>query len=158
MKTYVITLSKKFPMTHKQAGQPTHFGGAFFKGQGENINLDNWRTKLHTIRANYPLWEKRMKEIQEGRACLSVRMWGGKPYRSKQEELARLTKDDGIGIQKLNFYKFPELSLIDGLATGNISAKLAENDGLTFEDWYDWFRSYDLTHPMAIIHFTKFRY
>lgn len=31
-------------------------------------------------------------------------------------------------------------------------------DGLSFSDWYDWFRKVDLRQPMAIIHFTKFRY
>ena len=56
---------------------------------GENIsNCNNcgracFLVKLHTIRANYPLWEKRIKDIQEGHAVLSVRQWSGKPYRSK---------------------------------------------------------------------------
>lgn len=35
---------------------------------------------------------------------------------------------------------------------------LARNDGLTLEDWREWFRGYDLSKPMAVIHFTKFRY
>lgn len=35
---------------------------------------------------------------------------------------------------------------------------LANNDGLSKEDWQEWFRGYDLSKPMAIIHFTKFRY
>ena len=37
---------------------------------------------------------------------------------------------------------------------------LAENDGLTLADWEAWFSNpkYDLSEPMAIIHFTKFRY
>lgn len=33
-----------------------------------------------------------------------------------------------------------------------------ENDGLSLADWCDWFRHYDLSKPMAIINFTKFRY
>jgi len=32
------------------------------------------------------------------------------------------------------------------------------NDGLSFDDWLDWFKDYDLTKPMAIIHFTPMRY
>ena len=50
--------------------------------------------------------------------------------------------------------------LIDGKwDKGNIFM-LAENDGLTFADWKAWFSNpkYDLSEPMAIIHFTKFRY
>ena len=92
MKTYAITLSKHFLTTHKRAGEDTDFKEKFLNGE-----------KIHTIRANYPLWEKRIKEVQEGNAVLS-------------------------------------------------------NDGLSFEDWEDWFRGYDLSKPLAIIHFTKFRY
>lgn len=35
---------------------------------------------------------------------------------------------------------------------------LAENDGLSLEDWKAWFKDYDLTQPMAVIFFTNFRY
>ena len=36
--------------------------------------------------------------------------------------------------------------------------ELAKNDGLTLPDFKEWFYKYDLSTPMAIIHFTKFRY
>ena len=85
MKTYVITLSEKFPTTHPRKGQETEFGRSFLNGK-----------KIHTIRGNFPLWEKRLKEVQEGRAVLSVRQWTGVPYRSPQKELRRLTKEDGV--------------------------------------------------------------
>ena len=32
---------------------------------------------------------------------------------------------------------------------------LAKHDGLSFEDWREWFKGYDLSEPLAIIHFTK---
>lgn len=35
---------------------------------------------------------------------------------------------------------------------------LAHNDGLSTDDFKEWFRGYDLSQPLAIIHFTKFRY
>ena len=35
---------------------------------------------------------------------------------------------------------------------------LAANDGLSFNDWYEWFKAYDLNKPLAIIHFSEFRY
>ena len=38
------------------------------------------------------------------------------------------------------------------------STDLAANDGLSFADWYDWFRNVDIIQPMAIIHFTNYRY
>lgn len=174
IKTYVITLSEFFPATHRRAGQPTDFRAAMITGRtcarckernpamcmGECFT--GFR-KRHTIRANYPLWEKRIKDIQEGKAVLSVRQWTGKPYRSKQVEIARLTAEDGVGIQKL------ELELADksfGIYHPRIDegkgcaslAQLANNDGLSLDDWKDWFRHYDRTKPLAIIHITKFRY
>lgn len=167
MKTYVITLSQVFPTTHPKAGIPTGFQHKL------QAALNGWKDhafiKLHTIRANYPLWAKRFEQIERGEACLSIRQWSGKPYASRQVEIARLTKEDGIGLQELTFYKdyrfVPakyrlENFEIDGKwHEGNLSM-LAENDGLTLADWKAWFSNpqYDLSKPMAIIHFTNFRY
>lgn len=180
MKTYVITLSKQFPVGHKRAGEPT-----YFKEQMQNAvlteiglsacdccdyatrncdssgyKIDNFRKKRHTIRANYFLWEKRIAEVERGEACLSLRQWTDKPYRSKQIEIARLTKDDGVGIQRL---RFPEGDIASPIVRGSRFCMLdlevlSSNDGLSYTDWYGWFKKYDLTQPMAIIHFTPFRY
>lgn len=155
MKTYVITLSRKFPANHAMHGKPTYFREKF-------LGTPGMLRKLHTIRANFDLWYKRFEKIAAGEACLSVREWTGAPYRSKQKELARLTREDGIGIQRLSFdkdrdgcvsYKFFN---IDGRYADII--KVANNDGLSFDDWREWFKKYDLTKPLAIIHFTSFRY
>ena len=149
MKTYCLTLSQAFPSTHPRAGQPTHFD--------ENLRL----SKLHTIRANYDYWAKRFEKIKTGEACLSVRQWVGKPYGkgSTQKELARLTREDGIGLQKLEFK-----DIGNGFNAAVIDGKpwpreiLASNDGLSLQDWRNWFRDYDFSKPMAIIQFTNFRY
>ena len=160
MKTYVITLSQTFPATHPRAGEPTGFS---HKVTAACNKWGDHQLKLHTIRANYPFWKKRFDEIERGEACLSIRQWSGKPYRSKQIEIARLTKEDGIGIQKLEFLEF-DPAFKDGIwisgKTFSQSHKecLAENDGMSYKDWQDWFRNYDLSKPLAIIHFTKFRY
>lgn len=160
MKTYVITLSKVFPTTHPKAGAPTGFEHklhAAINGWSDHAYL-----KLHTIRANYPLWAKRFEQINRGDACLSIRQWTGKPYASKQVEIARLTKADGIGLQKLEFVPcygiIGATVVIDGADKFMSKIILAANDGLTHDDWLDWFKDYDLSKPMAIIHFTKFRY
>lgn len=145
MKTYVITLSKYFLANHKRAGEETHFKEKFLSGE-----------KLHTIRANYPLWEKRIKEVQEGRAVLSIRQWTGKPYRSKQVEVARLTDRNGVGVQKLELTNDFTECIVGDHRYSYVS--VAKNDGLHPADWLDWFSCYDLSKPMAIIHFTKFRY
>lgn len=179
-KIYVLMLSTAFPRTHSNRIYPTYFKERFLLGQGcpdcvvpqdlsgENISNCNscgracFLVKLHTIRANYPLWEKRIKDIQAGNAVLSIRQWTGKPYRSKQVEIARLTADGGIGIQKLSFDK--DKDGVHSLKYFNINGKyidrgiLANNDGLALEYWQEWFKDYDLSKPMAIIHFTKFRY
>ena len=151
MKTYVITLSKYFLATHKRAGEKTNFKEKLLSGE-----------KIHTIRANYPLWEKRIKEVQEGRAVLSIRQWIGKPYRSKQIEIATLTAKNNIGVQKLIFVgndiMLPVVEYGGNKFRSMDRYRLASNDGLSFKNWVDWFRGYDLSKTMAIIHFTKFRY
>lgn len=176
MKTYVITLSKWFPVGHIRAGEPTFFKEQLYNTVLADADLSacdccdfskrncdtcgykavNFQRKLHTIRANYPLWEKRIAEVERGDACLSIRQWSGKPYRSPQVEIARLTKEDGVGIQKVK--------IANDFSEGLIRRKhynyvdIARNDGLHPDDWLDWFKIYDLARPMAIIHFTKFRY
>ena len=145
MKTYVLTLSKVFPKTHKRAGELTGFELLF-----------KYFYKKHTIRENYPLWEKRISEIQAGRAVLSVRQWEGKPYRSKQVEIGILTSKDGVGIQMLKMIDLFRPAIINEHKVE--LPVLAANDGLLFNDWYEWFKGYDLKKPLAIIHFSELRY
>ena len=163
MKTYVITLSQVFPVTHIRKGEPTGFKDKFLAAIGKEVCI--W-LKLHTIRANYELWKKRFEEIDAGRACLCIRQWSGKPYRSKQVEIARLTREDGIGLQKLhiekrwgiNFEDYP--FFIDDIerTERGFCSLLSHNDGLELGCWVNWFEKYDISKPLAIIHFTKFRY
>ena len=116
------------------------------------------RHKLHTIRANYDLWKKRFDEIEAGKACLCIRQWSGKPYCSKQIEIAVLRKEDGIGIQKMTVAGCAIIHPIF-VDTHSVSADvLAHNDGLSSADWRNWFSKYDLTEPLAVIQFTNFRY
>ena len=161
-KTYYLTLSKVFPSTHPKAGKPTLFRD---KLNATITGNSNYQNKLHTIRSNYDLWAKRFQKIKAGEAVLSIREWVGKPYGkgSTQREIARLTNDDGIGIQKLEFPfgTLNEAKIKDAERVGiffRIAHTLAINDGLTPEDWEAWFKDNDLSKPMAIIHFTKFRY
>lgn len=173
MKTFVLTVSERFPKTHKRAGEQTNFVGKI-----DSINCDlpfpPYNLKIHTIRANYELWEKRFEQIKNNKAILSVRVWEGKPYNSKQKEVFRFNKANGIGIQKLEWKKIPltipvgeirDWIKIDGKLFAGIEEDkkeklkiLANNDGLNLQDFEDWFNNYDLSNPMAIIHFTDFRY
>lgn len=172
-KTYVLILSKNYPNGHSNKLYPTYFREKFLLGQGcpdcntpqdlsgENVSNCNscvragFLIKLHTIRTNYPLWKRRIKEIQEGIAVLSIRQWIRTPYRSKQIEIAQLAAENGINIQKLQF---------DGEGIPSIEGKyidsevLANNDGMSLKYWKEWLKSYDTQEPLAIIHFTRFIY
>ena len=160
VKTYNIMLSRVFPVTHPKAGQETGFAP---KVMAAINNMPCYLKKLHTIRANYDLWKKRIDEVMAGEAELCLRQWTGKPYRSKTVVIKRLRREDGVGIQKL---KFPfgtlsELYIEDQkrcCVFSGIEKTLANNDGLSLDDWQAWFAGYDLSKPLAIIHFTNFRY
>lgn len=155
IKTYNIMLSRVFPTTHPKAGQETDFKP---KVMAALNGMPCYRKKLHTIRANYELWKKRFEEVERGYAVINLRQWIGRPYRSKTVLIKTLTSKDGIGIQKLTFYTsrivYPT---IDDNYQPTI-LEISSNDGLSKDDWIDWFRGYDLSQPMAIIHFTDFRY
>lgn len=142
--TYVLTVSQRFPKTHKKAGQSTGFPLAI-----------KHYDKIHTIRGNYELWKKRFENIDSGKAILSVRIWEDMPYKSKQLEIFRYDHTHKIGLQKLddptNFVYAP----IEGKKVN--WEEIAKNDGLSFEDFCEWFKVRNES-PMAIIHFTDFRY
>jgi len=204
MITYVLMVSRVFPATHKRKGDETHFEQKIKTAIEQSEEIDengacfpgmwDFDPKPHTIRANYPIWEKRIKAIQEGKAILSIRYWEGIPYNSKQVEILQLDKDYGIGVQKVwldDNISIPEVIndceecgssgtvMIaklypnghteveetcdncngEGCTFDKIDAiELAKNDGLSYADFKDWFKGYDLSNPMVIIHFTKFRY
>jgi len=147
-KKYVLTISETFPQTHNRKGEPTNF-------------IDSMLAlgKIHTIRANFPLWEKRIEQINAGTARLSVRVWTGKPYRSKQKERFSFS---GVGIQKLksiNFDKGFAFYIGENQHVVPLSIEtLAKNDGLSLEDFREWFKDYDHNEPMAILHFTNSLY
>lgn len=149
MTTYVLTISLRFPKTHSKSGQETNFWSAIQK-----------RIKKHTIRGNYKLWEKRFKKIEKGEACLSVRQWSGVPYQSKQIELIRLDKSHRIGIEKLinpNNFAIAQIEFEPTKTKVFNWEDIAKNDGLSFPDFCEWFKK-ATSEPMAIIHFSDFRY
>lgn len=167
MKTYVLTVSRAFPKTHARSGEPTNFREKILSGLDRDSELvatcfQKPPKKLHTIRANYHLWKKRIDEVNAGEAILSVRYWSGKPYNSKQLRIVEFDKDSGVGVQKIEFVasslKGIEIPIVENVK-GTIDVHLlAKNDGLSPEDFQEWFRKYDLSKPMAVIQFTKFRY
>lgn len=157
-------LSERFPATHPLHGEPTDFKHKFIRAIACR-RMSSEDLKLHTIRANPWLWVRRFEQINAGKACLSVRMWSGKPYASKQVELWRLTKADGIGMQVLYLPSGQDgsfcyvLNGIHSLETKAVDPEMVANhDGLSLKDWQSWFQGNNTSEPLAIIHFTNFRY
>jgi hypothetical protein len=149
MKTYVIMIAKNFFKGHINAGELTNFRKKIEKGE-----------KIHTIRPNYDLWAKRIYEVNMGRAILSIREWIEKPYHSKQREIYFLTQFE-VECQQIIYsnddcYSIPQNPF--GLTNHYNIQTIAKNDGLTPDQFNSWFKNYDLSKPMAIIHFTNFRY
>lgn len=147
MKVYVLMVSQFFPAVHAKAGQQTGFPLAIKHCE-----------KIHTIRGSYQLWEKRIQNIIEGKAILSVRIWSDKPYRSTQQEIFKFDHTHKIGIEKLNY---SELAWVinDAPLKAIKTETLAKNDCLSLPDFIDWFKGeFNVTKTKAIIHFTDFRY
>lgn len=141
-----MTVSKVFPKTHIRSGHNTNFVYNI-----QRLFTDKCK-KIHTIRANYELWKKRAKEVNEGRAVLSIRYWSDIPYRSQQTEICRLER---IGVEKL---EDPTNFVFAPIGDKAVNwEEIAKNDGLSFEDFCEWFKV-RTKKPMAIIHFTDFRY
>lgn len=150
MKIYTLMISEWFGKDSLRPGEPTFFIDSIING-----------SKKHTIRANYSLWKKRFDKIATGEAELSLRVWLGRPYASKQFEVLRLNSTHGIGLQKIKFHKYENnkghFLMVEDYWSPDIK-EVAENDGLDLADFEDWFKNYDMSQPIAIIHFTRFRY
>ena len=173
---YRLPVSRRFPKGHPRQGEETRFIQKILANENINADIEVFKTpefcdysrhdfepKLHTIRANYLLWEKRMKKVQAGEAVIELFYWEGKPYRSKQIVFATLNKDSGCGVQIIEFCKdkdgVPSIKYpIIGRKAEPEIADVAKHDGLSLEDFKAWFKGYDLSKPLAIIQFTKFRY
>lgn len=144
--TYVLMISRQFPATHPKKGQSTFF-----------LSKIAAKEKIHTIRSNYELWKNRIDKVNEGRAVIELRFWDGKPYASKQQTFKTL-KQGEVGIQKLDLTLLGWF--VDDIESDISHAILANNDGLNQHDFLHWFKgrlNYNMD-PLAIIHFTKFRY
>lgn len=136
-------VSRMFPSYHKNKGELTRFE--------QKIRDKN---KIHTIRANYEKWKRKIDQIKNGEAVLSIREWQGVPYHSKQNYLFYYNQEDALEVSKLT--KDENGYLIND--TIRVSEEeLAKNDGLTLDEFQEWFKVFP-SEPMAIIHFTGFRY
>ena len=178
----IVTLSKTFFPKHPRKGQNTGFRDKVTAGR-----------KVHTCRPNYEYWRAKMEKLTEKGGVLSVRQWIGRPYHQPGQETITDIPAGVAGVQKLELrrercvvkYYAEQLKMEIGRSvrydwTAQVDGYgvplevLAENDGLTVEDFKAWFApAFDaaekkyhelaaaasgLTIDFAIIHFTKRRY
>ncbi len=146
-KKVIITLFKVFPVTHSKKGDPTGFEDKLKSG-----------SKIHTIRFNgNGVWNKRYQGIASGSKFLSVREWTGRPYNSEQREFAKFDK---IGLQHIEMSYGSDDPVpqcwVDGKKVP--VEEIAAHDGLSLDDFIEWFFHKDNTFEGVIIHFTDFRY
>ncbi|MDR0575625.1 MAG: hypothetical protein LBG96_16660 [Tannerella sp.] len=164
----VVILSKAFPPKHPKAGWETDFSLRVKCGQALSdgardcgfpycglCRLYNERGKIHTCRIDYDYWKKRINRLKEVGGVLSVRQWSGVPFRSRQETIVDIPAEY-VGIQRAVFTEEMEgAHIADDIV---FVEELADNDGLSSEDFLAWFKDHDPSRPLAVIHFTKFRY
>lgn len=147
MRTYRLMMSQVFPCKHNRSGESTGFPKKLKEGK-----------KRHTIRGNAEWWEQVAAEINAGEAVLSVRVWEGRPYRSKQLEIMQVTK---LGTQRISM----SCDIVFPLPTPCIDGRdadiytVAANDGLDLPDFLDWFFPHGSgMYNGVVLHFTDFRY
>ena len=137
-KTVVLMLSHHYPKTAIHAGKPTHFKEKLLDGR-----------KIHTCRGRYDGWVLNIDKVNDKGYVLSVREWDGRPY--------------GRGVKQKVIKEYCKAGLkcvIDGKRFTDI-ATLARNDGMTLEEFKDWFFGQGMNRGVysgIIIHFTDFRY
>jgi hypothetical protein len=108
--------------------------------------------KIHTIRNNYDYWKR-----FEGKN-IALFYWEGKAYQKGSIQKVFCTKRL-VFVQPLckEYLKKPHETCfsIDGESV--YLPRLAENDGLSWEEFMKWFWDYPYG-TMGILHFTNFRY
>lgn len=161
-------VSRTYPAYHSKKGQHTYFVEKIL-GEFPFEQITSER-KIHTFRANFPLWEKRINEVLAGNAeiVLKYHSLGRYVKGNKQIEFARLDKDSGVGVQEISFpcgiIEVPHLVIRkeNKKPKGELLSfsEISRNDGLDFNDYKCWFEKgdYDLKDSFACIHFTSFRY
>ncbi len=150
-KKVLITLSRVFPLTHPKKGKPTLFEDHIKDG-----------TKIHTIRSNYDRWAHNIEKVENGDFYISLRQWSAKPYRSSQNEIAKISQAHYQQIE-IHYHKDSDTITAEIEGRSQDISQVAKNDGLSLEDFSNYFfpeklRDQDRTFYGIVIHFTDFNY
>jgi hypothetical protein len=101
------------------------------------LSLDFFEPKYHTIRAGHR-WKVGDK--------FSPRVWSGKPYQSKQIIIAPEIEVKKVWDFKIKKYlhdwyiDYADHSICYGYEQFSRLETIAKNDGLTRQDFFDWFK------------------
>lgn len=148
----VLTFSKAFPKGHPKAGQRTHFVEQILNlvmPRGENgiINKDDIAPEILPFINDFVLLDGAARKHHTIRAgsrwkvgdMASLRIWSGKPYRSKQIEFAQ------VEVKRV----WPVTIIIDDIFNPICSGDkilpaglVARNDGLESDDFVNWFKGH----------------
>ncbi len=154
----VITFSRTFPAYHPKSGQPTGFIEKIYAGLADSSDgefiIPNDANEFWDFHTYYNCTTPKHHTIRAGNRWkvgdkFSPRVWGtdinpksGKsgPYQSKQIIIApdiTIAKIWDIKIEGWHIWINKEYFSVD--YHNNQVAKLAENDGLSVRDFWDWF-------------------
>ncbi len=120
------------------------------------------------MRGNYELWKKRLDQVNEGKAILSLREWKGRPYHKVdgvgQVEIMPILK---VGYQKVSikYAPWPDEDVrpkvfVDDkeISTNhNVMDLMIRKDGFgdNIDNFYNWF---PMNFDGILIHFNSFKY
>lgn len=160
----VITFSLTFPTYHPKAGKPTYFVKSILRQQNKMLNKDYFYLLLklnikrlqdgkltevdianfynELLREDEPFYDK-MHTIRSGHRRkvgdkFSPRVWSGKPYCSPKITIAQ-----DMEIKKVWDFEIKDrIMYVDKMPLTIVEYRelIAMNDGLTYQDFKDWFK------------------
>ena len=152
----VITLSRTFQSTHPRKGEPTYFVEKALNSLLmamkpiftddmpisflESLSKDIFPPKHHTIRAG-----NRWKDGD----MASLRVWSGKPYTDKQIAIAPDIKITVKSVEIKDNYLYVDGKFISNMNHRDVEI-VAKNDGLSADDFANWFPKSNFTGQMLI--------
>lgn len=151
MKTHVLLVPRVFPEGHKRAGEETGFAEMIQNGK-----------KIHILMDRFETWRERIRQVKEGSAFLSIRYRTGNSEKSRQVEIKQMKAIDILYLEVRRLEWRTDCVLVAShlphLMYRVPYRDIARNEGMTEEDFRDWYKDADPKEPLALIHLTPFRY
>lgn len=163
----VLTFSRTFPAYHPKAGQPTNFVEQIYNSIGMDFTNRRWIGMLNEINPDqkeilagfvfggidYKVSGIKRHTIRSGNRWkvgdkISLRVWSGKPYQSKQIIIAPDIEVKKVWPVEIEFFGgsfYVQLPVKKNHWTLLSAGDVAKNDGLEVHDFIDWFK----VHPKS---------